>query len=264
MVNRNHLRPGGAANGKQLEMTAEFSAKAAWMKGRPFAHRGLHDKTRGIYENTLSAVREAAARNFHIEVDLHPARDGVPMVFHDLELNRLTGKPGRVRDHTADELGRLAVGDSSDRIPTLRQLLGAVGGRVGLVLEMKGVAGEDAGFVPEIANALRGYGGPVAIMSFNHWLIEDVRRLAPHLTLGLTAEGDERLYATHAEIAARHAVDFVSYKISDLPCRFVAEFRKTGRPVITWTVRSPEDAGKSRLYADQITFEGFDPDAMSR
>lgn len=96
-------------------------------------------------------------------------------------------------------------------------------------------------------------------MSFDHWLVEDIHRDAPAIALGLTAEGDDICYATHKAIAERCDVDFVSYGIADLPCRFVTEFRATGKPVITWTVRSPADARKSACYADQITFEGFDP-----
>ena len=127
--------------------------------------------------------------NFHIETDLHLSSDGVPMVFHDFALKRLTGQSGSVRDRTAAELQSMRIG--ADRIPTLSQLLGLVAGRVGLVLELKGVAGRDNGFLRAVAAELKNYGGPFAIMSFDHWLLEDARRDAPELALGLTAEGDD-------------------------------------------------------------------------
>ncbi len=230
-----------------------------WIVAEPVAHRGLHDKSRGILENTLSAVRVAVEEGYAIEVDLHPSRDGVPMVFHDLELKRLTGAPGTVRELTASELGRLRIGGADDFVPTLRQLLDLVDGRSGLVLELKGLAGRDDGFVGAVANSLSGYGGPVAVMSFNHWLLEEARRIAPRVSLGLTAEGDDKCYATHRDIAARVDVDFVSYKVDHLPCRFVSEFRQTGRPAISWTVRTPAQRAVSARHADQITFEGFNP-----
>lgn len=31
-------------------------------------------------------------------------------------------------------------------------------------------------------------------------------------------------------------------------------------PVITWTVRTAEDRKRAAAFADQIVFEGFDPD----
>jgi glycerophosphoryl diester phosphodiesterase len=238
---------------------ADFPKISAWIAGAPVAHRGLHDASRGVFENTLSAARAAAEQGFSIEVDLHPSADGVPMVFHDGELERLTGVKGFLRERTAAELGRLAIGRTADTIPTLRQLLDAVNGRVGLVLELKGHAGADEGFVEAVARTLAGYGGPVALMSFDPWLVEDARRLVKDRPIGLTAEGNDDFHARHAAIAAKADVDFVSYAIYDLPCRFVSEFRQGGRPVISWTIRSPELAEKSALYADQITFEGFDP-----
>ena len=36
-----------------------------------------------------------------------------------------------------------------------------------------------------------------------------------------------------------------------------------GMPLICWTVRTPEDGHKARAWTDQITFEGFDPDAAT-
>lgn len=239
----------------------EYPETSAWIARAPIAHRGLHDKARGIFENTLSAARAAVAQGFAIEVDLHPSADGVPMVFHDLELERLTGEKGSMRDRTAAELGRVAIGGTADTIPTLGQLLGTVGGKVGLVLELKGHAGADEGFVDAVAQTISNYEGPVALMSFDHWLVEDARRLVKNRPVGLTAEGNDDFYSEHTAFAALADVDFVSYGIHDLPCRFVSEFRTAGRPVITWTIRSPELAAKSALYADQITFEGFDPRA---
>ncbi|MCO5133554.1 MAG: glycerophosphodiester phosphodiesterase [Phyllobacteriaceae bacterium] len=230
-----------------------------WISERPIAHRGLHDVSRGIFENTLSAAKAAIEHGYAIEVDLHPSRDGVPMVFHDNTLNRLTQESGNVRDRSAGELASIGIGGSADRVPTLAQLLDLTGGRSGLVLELKGIAGEDDGFVAAVLSVLEDYDGPVAIMSFNHWLLADARKLGATIPVGLTAEGDDKLNGVHREAMAAYQPDFVSYGIDDLPNDFVREFHETGRPVITWTVRSPEAAAKSALYADQITFEGFLP-----
>lgn len=230
-----------------------------WIRQRPIAHRGLHDVSNGVFENTLSAAAAAIDHGYGIEVDLHPSADGVPMVFHDNILDRLTDESGKFRDRTADELGAITIGGSKDRVPTLRQLLDLTAGRSGLVLELKGIAGEDDGFVAAVLAQLEAYDGPVAIMSFNHWLLEDARKLGTQIPVGLTAEGGDKLHEAHHQALAAYDPDFLSYGIDDLPNRFVHEFRQTGRPVITWTVRSPEAAAKSALYADQITFEGFFP-----
>jgi len=181
------------------------------------------------------------------------------MVFHDHDLDRLTEEKGSMRLRKAEALRRIHVAGTQDHIPMLVELLDAVRGDVGLVLELKGQADEDTGFVEAVARVVESYEGPLALMSFNHWLVEDLREMVPARPRGLTADGSDKLYRTHADFATVADVDFVSYAINDLPCRFVDEFRATGRPAISWTIRTPELAAKSALYADQITFEGFDP-----
>jgi len=230
-----------------------------WIKDRPIAHRGLHDEEKGILENSLSAAVDAIEHGYAIEVDLHPSQDRVPMVFHDYQLDRLTSERGPFRARTASELRSIRLGGSSDAIPPLEELLEAVDGRTGLVLELKGMVGEDDGFVAGVLNALQHYSGPIAIMSFSHWLLEDARSLEATVPVGLTAEGNDKLADMHAEAAKTYKIDFVSYGIKDLPSKFVREFRSGGKPVITWTVRSPDEAAFSSLHADQITFEGFLP-----
>ena len=234
-----------------------------WMKRTPIAHRGLHDKEAGRFENTLSAAAEAVRHGYSIEVDLHPSRDGVPMVFHDNTLNRLTREKGSVRERTAAELQTISIGGTTDTVPTLRQLLDLVAGRVGLVLELKGINGHDEGFVAAVLKELEGYDGPVAIMSFNHWLLDDARRLGSRVPVGLTAEGKDDLGDVHRDAMRQFDPDFISYGIEDLPNAFVAEFRETGRPVITWTIRTRKAQTKSDLHADQITFEGYLPPLLA-
>ena len=72
----------------------------------PIAHRALHNRHGGRPENSRAAVHAAVERGYGIEIDLQLSADGVPMVFHDADLSRLTGAEGYVRDHTAAELGR--------------------------------------------------------------------------------------------------------------------------------------------------------------
>jgi hypothetical protein len=56
------------------------------------------------------------------------------------------------------------------------------------------------------------------------------------------------------------APDFISWHVKDLPhagpqlCR-----AQLGLPVMTWTVRTPDDVRRARVHADQMVFEGFLP-----
>src|SRR4051794_18365207 len=75
-----------------------------WLTARPVAHRGLHDRARGIIENMPSACAAAVAGNFAIEVDIQVTSDGEAMVHHDDELGRLTDGEGALKDKTAAQL----------------------------------------------------------------------------------------------------------------------------------------------------------------
>ena len=247
-------------NDSSLSKQTCMTSKHDWLTARPIAHRGLHDAGKQIYENTLSACKVALIKNFSMEVDLHLASDGIPVVFHDRTLERMCNDPRQVRALDSNELSNITIGSSNDYIAPLSELLELIDGNAGLILELKGVVNEDDGFVESVARCLADYQGPVALMSFNHWILKDARALAPHLTLGLVAEGNERQHSSHRAIVQECNVDFVTYDQNDLPNKFCEEFRATGKPLLCWTIKDAERMKRSLNYVDQVTFEQFDPD----
>ncbi len=234
-------------------------SKIAWLTERPVAHRGYHDMNKQVWENTLSAFSRAIEAGFSIECDLHYAADGVPVVFHDDDLQRVCNLPGELRDRSSAELGLLSIGGTKDRIPTLKQLLQLCDGKVPLVLELKGRQGDDDGFAETVLEVLEGYKGHVALMSFDHWLLKDLKSLNPPYPVGLTAEGNNPdTFFVHDE-AMQLGLNFISYFYGDLPNPFITAQRQRGIPVITWTVRDEAARQHTFANADQMTFEGFDP-----
>lgn len=235
----------------------------SWLKERPVAHRGLHDGNRLVWENTLSAFRRAVETGHPIECDVHLTSDGEVIVFHDSDLKRLTGLEGFVHQKTLNEMKAMFVGGTSDQPLSLRDMLDFVAGRVPLVIELKGDSGHDDGLVAAVGLLVKDYSGKVAIMSFDHHLIRQFKRVLPGVAAGLTAEGtrDSDIEGHFAMLA--HDIDFVSYNVHHLPNRFITFVREKLRlPVITWTARSPEDFAKTYAEADQPTFEGIDPDEV--
>lgn len=233
----------------------------SWLTARPIAHRGFHDLNDKRWENTLSAFSAAIERGYAIECDVHLSADGVPIVIHDDDLRRLTGTEGFVWQRTAAEMAQLRVGGTDDHQPTLRELLDLVDGRVPLVVEIKGTPGHDAGLVKAVGRLLKRYEGQVAIMSFDHWLIREFETEVPGIPGGLTAYGTAN-HETEAHFSMlAHGIAFTSYAAGDLPNRFVSFVReKLGMPVITWTIRDQPAIDLTFRYADQMTFEGFEPD----
>lgn len=232
---------------------------AGFLKAQPIAHRGYHDMNKTIWENTLSAATRAVEAGFAIECDVQYSADSVPVVFHDDDMERLCGVKGDIRAKTAGELGLVHVGGTSDKVPTLRQLLRLVKGRVPVIVELKGRAGDDEGFAASVLESIEDYRGPIGLMSFDHWLLADLKGMAPPCPIGLTAEGNtEQAFSSHAEAMAL-GLDFVSYHYGHLPNPFVTQTRDNAIPVITWTVRDEAAMAHTFRHADQMTFEGFDP-----
>ena len=238
----------------------------------PLAHRAFHDAGAGRPENSRAATRAAVTAGYGIEVDIQPSADGVPMVFHDYDLRRLTGRAGRTRSLTATELGALPLLNGSEGIPTLAEILAIVVGQVPLLIEIKD---QDGGMGPDVgpleyavAKALIGYAGPVALMSLNPHSVAALAAAAPHLPRGLTtsaylAEGWPLLPAPAREHLCaipdfeRTGSSFISHDVADLDNPRVAELKARGARVLCWTVRSPEAEAKARRVAENITFEGY-------
>ena len=243
-----------------------------WLIARPIAHRGLHDASVGVVENTASAFSAAIAGGYGMETDLQISADGEVMVHHDDALGRLTEGSGRLCDMAAVEIKRVRFKTSADRILTLGELCDLVGGRATLVLELKSHFDGDRRLAQRAADVLATYAGPVAVMSFDPAMIELVRWIAPHLTRGIVAE---RHYAHHewdrfppAEKrhmafllhANRTRPQFIAYGVKDLPAMAPLIARLFFRlPLLTWTVRSDDDRRRAARWADQMIFEGIRP-----
>lgn len=238
---------------------SQLSPAPCWISQRPIAHRGFHDLNEDRPENSLAAILAAAEAGFAIECDLQMASTGEPVVFHDPTLNRMTGASGNVRELTPQELSKYHLLGTDQVIEKLATVLDEVNGRVPVILELKGILDNDHGLVSGVAECLNSYSGLIAVMSFNHWLCDQFRKLMPDIPRGLTAQGNERTYDGH--FAAMHDFDlqFVSYKVQDVDCRFVRDMRALGLPVITWTVKDKLGRQWTKDHADQMTFEGFDP-----
>lgn len=155
-----------------------------------FAHRGLAAR---YPENTLASFAAARREGCRaVEFDVQLSADGVPVVFHDDDLARLTGDPRRVDALAYAELRRVDVGAfkgarfAHERIPTLDETLAAWGG-AGLVnLELK--AGGEA-LCRQVHARLAGAAG-VVVSSFEWPMLEAYRRLDPGAVLAVLFEGD--------------------------------------------------------------------------
>lgn len=235
-------------------------------------HRALHDRAQGRIENSPAAIRAAVAAGYAIEVDVQLSADGFAMVFHDEVLDRLTAERGPVSARTAAELGQIGLTGGSDTIPTLDAVLGMVAGRVPLLIEIKDQTGAmgptDGRLESAVAQALVGYAGDVAVMSFNPHAVAQMAQLAPQVARGLTTSSykPEDWAPVPADVCDqlreipdfdRVGASFISHQGNDLTRPRVLELRASGVPVLCWTIRSPEQEAMARQIAANVTFEGY-------
>lgn len=237
----------------------------------PIAHRGLHGA--GVPENSLAAAQAAIDAGYGIEMDIQPSADGIPMVFHDYDLERLIGDEAFIADIDAEDLAAMRLMDGEEAIPTLAQTLRLVEGRVPLLIEIKdqdGRLGDQIGDLHvHVADQLKGYEGPVAVMSFNPHIVKAFHAEAPDIPVGLTTCGFPAKHwpALDSETRMRMAAiddfpdvgaSFISHDRNDLNNPRVDALKAQGVPILCWTVRSPEEEEDARRVADNITFEGYE------
>ena len=228
-------------------------ARTGWLASVTYAHRGLHGG--GRIENSASAFAAAIERGLGIECDVQRSRDGHAMVFHDWELDRLTGQQGAVRERDSTELSAIKLTGSEDAIQTLPELLAQVAGRIPLLIEVK--SKREVRYAPlcfAVRRALEGYRGPAAVMSFDPRVVRWFRLNAAHIVRGLvvTEEGHRTLsgrWRRHLSLWQSQP-EFLAYDIRDLPSSFAGAQRTRGLPLLTWTVRSEELAERARSHAD--------------
>ena len=217
-------------------------------------------------------MQAAIAGNFSIEVDIQLTADGEAMVHHDDALGRLTEGSGALLGKSAAELRAVKFKNTTERMMSLDDLLTLVAGRAPLVIEVKSHFDGDRKLVKRMADVLASYSGPVVGMSFDPDQVLALREFAPNLPRGIVAQRnydddywkkltrEQRVSMLYLRHAFRTEPHFVAFWVNQLPAPAPWIARNIfGCPLLTWTVRTPEQREWAARYADQMIFEGFVP-----
>lgn len=237
-----------------------------WLRNRPVAHRGLHDIKLGVPENSPLAFQRAIDAGHPIELDVHLSADGVPVVFHDYDLKRLTGRDGTLLDIDSTTLATLPLLGTGERVPTLAQVCAQVAGRVPLLIEIKYKRGFTPPTLPgAVAQVMDGYDGAFAVQSFHPGTVAWFQRNRPSWVRGQISDGREStrrhtplLRYLVLQLLLRRlygAPHFIAYNVRYLPELLTVIARARGLPVLAWTVRTAEDRATAARHADNIIFE---------
>jgi len=234
-----------------------------WMADA-FAHRGLHGP--GIPENTLAAFEAAIAGGYGIELDVGLCAGDEAVVFHDSTLRRLAGRDTALAALTADQLADVRLLGGDQTIQRLSTVLDAIADRAPVLVEIKSPEAFGHRLEAAVGRVLSGYEGRAAVMSWNVRSMVWMRRYFPAIPRGLVvtsfrgglsfSSNPLLLMATLLPSARRTGASFLAHDIRHLPSRLSRRFRREGKPVLTWTVRTQEQLARALAHADAPIFEG--------
>ena len=217
-----------------------------------YAHRGLHNETRP--ENSLAAFSAAVEGGYGIELDVRLSKDGELVVFHDDTLDRVTSESGRVDAKTFAELKEIRLAGTDERIPSFKEVLDLVNGRVPLLIELKEDAGK-YGVTEKTLEILEKYKGAFVIESFNPLALGLVKKKAPHIMRGFLSQHffKEEKYRAPMYFLLQNILlnficrpDFIAFCHSDFKMFAFRFIKKIFRiPTLAWTTESEADDKKA-------------------
>jgi glycerophosphoryl diester phosphodiesterase len=257
---------------------------ARWQRLRThrYAHRGLHDVSLGIPENSLAAFQRAHDLGFGAELDVHLTVEGKLAVIHDSNTKRMCGTSLTVEKSTLAQLRDLTLAGTQEHIPTLDEVLELFEFDTSsddpepapLIVEVK-TASAGWARVAELCEktmaALDAHTVSYCIESFDPRVLIWLRRHRPEVVRGQLSrdflrDGDfgpetPRDFAGTVMLGNAFArPDFVAYKFADRKTPAVElVVRALGAKPVYWTIRAPEDLVECESEGGVAIFEGFVP-----
>lgn len=237
-------------------------------RGWSYAHRGLHGN--GVPENSLAAFKLAVEKGYGIELDLHLMADGNVAVIHDSSLLRTTGQEGMVEKLTLKDLHNYKLEGTEETIPTLREVLNLVKGKVPLILEMKTCGKNAAWLCMKALELLDEYEGDYCIESFDTLCLFWIRRNRPEIVRGQLSANYCRNKRIKSFIGRRIATcylmnwigrpDFIAYEFAGRKTLTNFLIRHLwGVQGVSWTLTNQKDYDKAVKEGWIPIFEGFEP-----
>lgn len=247
-----------------------------WLFDRPIAHRGLHDAQ--YPENSMPAYEKAIENNFNIEIDVHVTMDGEVVVFHDDNLKRVCGVNKTIKRCTLAELKTYPLRNKDGQpteytIPTFKEFLALVDGKVGILCEIKGMNPLDHRIVRETIKVLNevNYTGNIALQSFDFGAVIYARRHSNYAVGELCTWSSPlwkkiprsifTLFMGQCWINLVSRPHFVAYDVRAVPpINLWIKLWGCFRPVLMWTVNTERRVKWAQKYANNIIFEQLSPE----
>ena len=214
-----------------------FDRIAVFHETKITAHRGASIEAP---ENTLAAFKKAIENmSDYIELDVQLTADDEVVVIHDASTLRTTGVDKKVSSMTLEEIKQLDAGSyfseeyAGEQIPTLREVMELVDGRVMLNIELKSTV-DNQKLVEKVIEIIKEYNvlDKCVITSFDYYALKYVKQYEPKLQTGYI------LSIAYGDYYNMEDVDFFSMNASFLSKRTVDAIHYSGKQVYAWTVNN--------------------------
>lgn len=214
-----------------------------FLKKKLIAHRGVHNSQ--ISENTLPAFVKSVDKNYIIELDIHILKDNTIVVYHDYNLNKLTGVNKVIETLSYAQLSKIKI-NKKYTIPTLNQVMHIVDGKVPILIEVKDV-NNNSKFEEELVKILDNYKGKFAIQSMNPFVIDWFYKNRKDYIIGLIVF-NELNYNILKKYTKK--IDFISVYKKQLPLN-------SKLLTLGWTIRNEKELNKYKELCDNLICENI-------
>lgn len=213
------------------------------------AHRGFSSIAP---ENTIAAFKAAIQHQADsVEFDLQISADGIPVIFHDENLDRITGNTGKIQDKQIQLLKHLPAGTwfsdefYQEKIPTLAEALDSLMSiKKYLYFDVKPHCQWAESDIEQLLQFLtdKKVLEKSILTSFNEQFLTKCRQICPTVKVGYfvtdTIEFEQQLNKAKS---AGNAIISSWYKVLLKEQKWVKESHQQGIDIVAWTVDRPEE-----------------------
>lgn len=238
-----------------------------WITEDFIAHRGLHTLDKTVPENTLLSFQKAIEKGYAIEFDINVMKDGTVVCFHDSDFRRLCNVDKKLSELTYDEISEFRILNSEEHIPSLKEVLDFVNGRVPLLIELKPY-GDKHLLCRQFMEVMKGYSGVWSMQSFHPMIVYWFRKNHPDVIRGQIAEyfkDDPKMKKITKYLLKSMLLnfitkpDFINYGLKDMPNKYIDRQMRRGMTVITYASQSQEQFDMVKKHYYNSVFEYFIP-----
>lgn len=251
-----------------LSVRGERDPRVKYFTDFKYTHRGFYDNPK-TPENSMKAFSKALDKGYGIELDVRILKDGTLVVFHDANLNRMTGADVKIETLTKQELKNYTLLGTTEQVPEFKTVLELIDSKVPLLIELKPPKDVDR-LCRAVTKQLASYKGKYAVCSFDPRCVKWFKENSPNTLRGQISQnyfkqektlGNKLLMCLLGLLIFNFITkpNFISYRFehrNDLAPAVAQRLWKLDSFV--WTAKSKEEALKAEKEGKTVIFENFE------